>query len=73
MEIWFTDDEKKMIRIITNKSQDKAVKLRKYLTDMRYLSVTGEDKEFLEDIIQEISIKTNGLTDEKLEKIICGL
>ncbi len=73
IKIWLTDDEKKLIRIVTGKCENKAERLRLYLTSMQHVSVIGEEKEMLEDTVQELLHKTNNLNHEELTRLIMEL
>lgn len=73
MKIWLTDDEKKLIRIVTGKSNNKAGRLKEYLASMKHVSVAGEEKEMLEDTVNEILIKIKDLDYEELEEFITEL
>lgn len=70
MKTWLTDDEKKLIRIITAKSGNKAERLKKYLISMQHVSVIGEEKEILEDTVNELLIKIRHLDQRALDELI---
>ncbi len=70
IKIWLTENERKLIRIVTGKSEDKVTRLKAYLYSMQHVSVSGEEKEMLEDTVQEIMIKIKNLSDTGLKDLI---
>lgn len=70
IKIWLTENERKLIRIVTGKSEDKVTRLKVYLYSMQHVSVSGEEKEMLEDTVQEIMIKIKNLSDTRLKDLI---
>ncbi len=73
MRIWLTDDERKLIRIISGKSENRSERLKKYLISMRHVSVIGEEAEMLEDTVNEVLIKIQHLSNEDLEGLITDI
>ncbi len=70
IKIWLTENERKLIRIVTRKSEDKVTRLKTYLYSMQHVSVSGEENEMLEDTVQEIMIKIKNLSDTGLKELI---